>query len=290
MIGSFVCGGLGNQMFQYAAGRSLALRHGTDVLLDLTAFASSRHFDVSRPFELGLLSIETAQPTALSPTRFRLARRLRLERWSGWSTFREADPGHFDPRFGELGDSTYLSGYWQSWRYFADHAARIRRELQPRVALNPASRGLAERMRSTNSVSLHVRRGDYVTSAAANAVHGVLGLEFYEKAVRHLQDRSSDLEAYIFSDDLKWCEAELSHLGIPMTLVDANRDADSWQDLFLMANCRHNIIANSSFSWWAAWLGDGHDHAGRTVIAPAAWLATGSFDLADRYPSNWIVM
>jgi hypothetical protein len=149
---------------------------------------------------------------------------------------------------------------------------------------------LVARMRSANSLSLHVRRGDYVTSTAANAFHGVLGLDYYERAVRHVQERVTDLEAFVFSDDLAWCQSELVHLGLPLTLVDVNRGADSWKDLFLMAECRHSIIANSSFSWWGAWLGDGGVEPDRMVVAPRQWFAGAEVAPADLYPPHWSVL
>lgn len=292
MIGAFVCGGLGNQMFQYAAGRALALRHGTALQLDLSVYGDRRIFETERPFELGHLAVELAPDKPLSPLGFILARRPQalLHRLSGWNTVRELEAGRYDLRFATLPDDTYLYGYWQSWRYFEPVAAQIREELAPRTALSRESRALAERMRSTNSLSLHVRRGDYVTSAATNEFHGVLDVDFYTRAVRHVQDKVSDLEAFVFSDDLAWCRSELAHLGLPLTLVDVNRGTDSWQDLFLMAECRHSIIANSSFSWWGAWLGDGHGEPDRTVVAPGRWFAGADVDLGDRYPPQWTVL
>ena len=292
MIGAFVCGGLGNQMFQYAAGRALALRHGTGLELDLSVYGERRIFETERPFELGHLAIEVAPEKAFSSLGFALGRRPQpwLRRLSGWNTVREPDAGRYDPRFATLPDDTYLYGYWQSWRYFEPVAAQIRRELAPRTPLSRESRALAERLRSANSLSLHVRRGDYVTSAATNEFHGVLGVDFYARAVRHVQDRIPDLEAFVFSDDLAWCKSGLAHLGLPMTLVDVNRGADSWQDLFLMAECRHAIIANSSFSWWGAWLGDGRGDGDRIVVAPGRWFAGAEVDFADRYPPQWTIV
>ena len=292
MIGAFVCGGLGNQMFQYAAGRALALRHGAELRLDLSVFGARRHFDVERPFELDHLAIEVAPQGPLSSLGFALARRRQamLRRLSWWNIVREPAPGTYDPRFTTLPDGTYLYGYWQSWRYFEPVAAQIRKELAPRTALSHESRALAERIRSANSLSLHVRRGDYVTSAATNEFHGVLDVDYYTRAVRHVQDRIPDLEAFVFSDDLDWCSTAFAGLGLPLTLVDVNRGADSWQDMFLMAACRHSVIANSSFSWWGAWLGDGDGKADRTVVAPKHWFAGAEVDLGDRYPPHWTVM
>jgi hypothetical protein len=140
-----------------------------------------------------------------------------------------------------------------------------------------------------NSLSIHVRRGDYVTSAATNEFHGVLDVDFYEQAVRHVQERVPDLQGFVFSDDPDWCRKALGHLQLPLTFVDANRGEDSWQDLYLMAACRHNIVANSSFSWWGAWLGDGPGRTDRVVIAPRRWFAGEDVVVEDRCPPHWTI-
>lgn len=291
MIGSYIAGGLGNQMFQYAAGRALALRHRTALRLDLTSFGSSRHFETVRQFELGKLAIDVAPTTPLASLTFRLARRnnAALSRLSGWRIMREESLGHYDPQFETLPDNTYVYGYWQSWRYFNSAAEQIRAELQPRAPLSAESERRRDRMRSVNSLSLHVRRGDYLTAAGARDLHGVLDLDYYSGAVRHVQERLSDVEGFVFSDDLDWCRETFANLQLPLTFVDANHGDDSWQDIYLMAACRNCIIANSSFSWWGAWLGDGPNKPDRIVIAPRRWFAGMDVAIADRCPPNWLM-
>ena len=145
-------------------------------------------------------------------------------------------------------------------------------------------------MRSVNSVSLHVRRGDYVTTPGANEFHGVLDLDYYLPAISHVQERAPDVQGFVFSDDLDWCREAFSGLKLPLTFVDVNCGDDSWQDLFLMAACRHNIVANSSFSWWGAWLGDGQGSDDRLVIAPPRWIAGLDVDMSDRCPPQWTIL
>ncbi|WP_374284519.1 alpha-1,2-fucosyltransferase [Novosphingobium sp.] len=291
MIGAFVCGGLGNQMFQYAAARALALRRGTGLKLDLAAFGKPGAFEVDRPYELDKLAIAVEPARRTDALSFLLARREQaaLRRFSGWATVREQAVG-FDPAVKQCGDGTYLFGYWQSWRYFDDCAAQLRAELQPRVPLSDQSGRLRDAMQSANSLALHVRRGDYVTSAETASFHGALSTDFYAAAVQFIRERAPGLHCYVFSDDLDWCREALQHLGLPLTFVDVNRGADSWQDLYLMAACRHSIIANSSFSWWAAWLGDGQQHAERMVVAPQRWFAGADTVVADRCPPGWTVL
>jgi hypothetical protein len=108
--------------------------------------------------------------------------------------------------------------------------------------------------------------------------------------MRHVQERVSNLEAYVFSDDLDWCREALAPIQVPLTFVDANRGENSWQDLFLMAACRHSIIANSSFSWWGAWLGDDAGDHNRIVVAPQTWFSGAEIDIADRVPPTWTIL
>jgi hypothetical protein len=145
-------------------------------------------------------------------------------------------------------------------------------------------------MEAVNSLSLHVRRGDYATSASINQFHGLLDASYYAEAIRHVQERASDPKLFVFSDDLDWCREALAPLQVPLTFVDVNRGGDSWQDLFLMAACRHAIIANSSFSWWGAWLGDGAASDNRIVIAPRRWFSGAEVDISDRFPPGWTVL
>jgi hypothetical protein len=287
-----VIGGLGNQMFQYAAGRALALRHGTELMLDLSAFRRPDQFGIMRPFELDKLAIRARDPSPLSPLSFLLARRsVRAVRaLSGWKIERELS-FNYNPRFPGFPDGTYLVGYWQSWRYFESPAARIHAELQPRSRLSALSLRLRDRMCGFPSLAVHVRRGDYLSRPQVTEFHGILGLDYYRQALRHVQDRVPDLRAFVFSDDLEWCREAFAPLGLDMTLVDGNQGADSWQDIHLMAACRHAIIANSSFSWWGAWLGD---HSGaaadRIVIAPQRWFAAGHVPVDDRFPPGWTTL
>lgn len=292
MIGAIIAGGLGNQMFQYAAGRALALRHGSQLMLDLSPSRRRGDFDVLRPFELDKLAIETQPPTWLSPLSFLLARRPSpaLQRLSGWRIEREPSLAYV-PEFETFRDGTYLFGYWQSWRYFDSVADQLYAELQPRRAFSDRSRHLHDRMMSTPSLSLHVRRGDYLTSPRARELHGVLGLDYYTAGVRLIQRQVEGLRAFVFSDDLQWCRETFTPLGLDLEFVEANQRADSWQDLFLMAACRHSIIANSSFSWWAAWLADRRERGSdRMVVAPKHWFAGKEVPIADRYPPQWNIL
>ena len=291
MIATMLIGGLGNQMFQYAAGRALALRHGTELTLDLSWFEKEGH-GINRSFELDKLQIEGVRPQSSNAIRLMLARRPAkvFQAISGWNVARERSLA-YDPAFERMPDQTYLIGYWQSWRYLEAVAQQVWTELQPGLPLSSTSNRMKDAMLRGASVSLHIRRGDYVSAPQTSEFHGVLDLEFYRCAIDALQKRYDGLKFFLFSDDLDWCRAQFEPLKLDLTYMDFNRGADSWQDLYLMASCRHSIVANSSFSWWGAWLADhAPDRDNRQVIAPRRWFAGADVPVEDRCPPSWLCL
>jgi hypothetical protein len=230
------------------------------------------------------------------PRNFRFSPWLRyfpaLSSWiSPWYMCVEKSQG-FNPNFIVLPDKTYLLGYWQSYRYFSDVADQLVEELTPVIPLTAASSAIALQIASGVSVALHVRRGDYVSLAAAAALHGTLAPAYYEVAMAHVSESVGQARYFVFSDDADWCRTHL-RLESNAVFVTHNTGADSWQDLMLMARCQHHIIANSSFSWWGAWLADQRRPAAlnRLVVAPARWFAgQPGQDQSDRFPSHWVVL
>lgn len=286
-------GGLGNQLFQYATGRALALQHGCELLLDASRLQASVRNVTPRPFELSHFR-HRARVASTSETR-RLAwlhRMAAVSHWvSPWRTYVERGL-RYNAAFAELPDQTYLVGYWQSARYFAPVAREIASELSAARPLSPASEAVAEAMSRGPSVALHVRRGDYVSLAAAASLHGTLGLPYYEAALQRVRAQVEGSRYFVFSDDIAWCREHLPLGAEEAVYVDHNAGPDAWQDLVLMATCRHHIIANSSFSWWGAWLRDQRlGESGHLVIAPARWFAgQPAEDLSDRFPAHWVVL
>ena len=277
-------GGLGNQMFQYALGRALALRHGVPVKLDIGGFEQYKVHgyclnrlriveQYARPDEVRAIKLPGALPRILNRL-FGLAP-------NGW--VREA-AFHFDPTVMVLRPPLYLEGYWQSEKYFAAVRDVIRGEFTIRDSLNSQNRAVEERISNCNSVALHVRRGDYVSNPRTNAVHGVCGVEYYQRAAQLIGERIPRPEFFIFSDDPEWAKANL-RLSFPSTVVNLNDASRSHWDLHLMSRCRHQIIANSSFSWWAAWL---NGEASKIVIAPRRWFKQSDANTADLIPAGWL--
>ncbi len=288
-----IAGGLGNQLFQYAAGRALAKRLGAPLILDCTPrMIDSRKF-VLDCFPIRAAVIRNAPPT-IRPRYFRL--RGNLGRCVT-DAFHDAFPrtvqidGHrfkvvyekqtftFDPRFGMLAGSIYLTGWRQSYRYFENAADVVRSDLRMEGVPPRTNSQWLDRIRRVNSVCLHVRRGDYVNS---RAYFGLLTPLYYARAVQIIRELIASPRFFVFSDDLTWCRDQLSMEG--MQFVDANGTDDPTAELRLMATCRHHILANSSLSWWAAWLADCPE---QIVIAPDPWFAGGP-SAPDLLPKRWI--
>jgi hypothetical protein len=298
VITSIAAEGLGNQMFYYAMGRAVANRLGTVLKLDLSNFNRSHY----RPYELDRFRIaaEIASPeevralTGLLGTRFGpRARTLRracqrvgpLGRLVTGSFVHEKQ-FEFDPAMLSLRDNVYLHGRWQSERYFSDIAAILRDELQLK-SLCDEDRDLSRCMEECEcAVSIHVRRGDYVTLSQQGRGYTVLPIEYYEKAAAYMRAELGHPRFFIFSDEPLWVQDNL-HLedAIIVNLKGLDRGP---RDLFLMSKCRHHIIANSTFSWWGAWLSS--DRHG-IICAPKQWLAPEAQQarcMDDLLPPTWI--
>ena len=281
-------GGLGNQMFQYALGRQLAEKNQTDLRLDLS-FYDDQSGITPRQYELAIFKIraEIAKKEdvvkVIGPRPPRLVQKIldRLKIDYNKKNYVREDSFGFRSYFLSLPDNVYLDGYFQSEKYFSD----IRTEILADFSLLPGEAdkivGLSQKIKTANSVSLHVRRGDYVSRPEANAFHGICSLDYYRAAIKIIKDRISEPHFFIFSDDLDWCRDNFSDLE-KVEFVSGFSPA---QDLILMSRCRHNIIANSSFSWWGAWL---NQNTKNIVIAPQRWFSDQTIDISDRLPAAWL--
>jgi hypothetical protein len=294
MIAVRLEGGLGNQLFQYAAGRALAFSHGTGLLLDISTLLRDRRGRVTpRDLELNhfkhVARLGTPSESRLMPWLHRIPAVSRLI--SPWQTFVEKGLD-FNPPYSRLPDNTYLVGYWQSYRYLANISSLLASELQPVAALSPASNEIAEQIEACMSVSVHVRRGDYVTLASAASIHGTLPFSYYKKAFECVQNQIGPVKYFVFSDDAAWCRENLQVHDRETVFISHNVGDNAWQDLILMGRCRHHIIANSSFSWWGAWLADQHwSGSPRLVVAPKRWFAgLPDQNLRDRFPPHWMIL
>jgi hypothetical protein len=276
-------GGLGNQLFQYATARALTLRTGAELKIDLSSYID----DPLRRYELASYSINGTIINNSDGVRSRnfvnqLKKVLRLLQ-SREKYYREPH-FHYDPSVRNLSVPVFLEGYWQSEKYFAEHAINIRHDLIPIQPLELENAIVAEQIRSVNAVSVHVRRGDYVENVHTNSYHGVCSIEYYRAAIDWMRRSVGEIHLFIFSDDHEWTKHNLQ-TNCPTTYVIANPPDRGFRDMQLMAMCRHHIIANSSFSWWGAWLNPRPD---KIVIAPKKWFANSENDTRDLIPDAWV--
>ena len=290
MIIANLVGGLGNQMFQYAAGRALSLERGVPLRIDVGEFS---HHSIHQGFELGRVF---AAPVALIES-------ADLYEVLGWRSFRPAmrvlsrpearfirgnslvvEPHfHYFSGIKQVPSSCYLRGYWQSERYFSTASDSIRADFTFCLPMSEKNEQVAAEISSAKAVSLHVRRGDYVNDPHTLSVHGVCSLEYYGRAVRYVAERVTDPIFFVFSDDTDWVKKHLQ-INHPCRYVDHNRGQESYNDMRLMSLCKHHIIANSSFSWWGAWLNSGSD---KIVVAPVRWFANNN-RTDDLLPDGWM--
>lgn len=290
-------------MFQYAAGKALAERHGVPLVLDISGF---RDYAL-RPFLLDRLSV----PEAITATQAKAAVKpednFARAKWKGRidrllgkaglpklasspNEYREPH-FHYDPAFEMLGSQISLSGYFQSERYFHSIAENLRVWFSAREPLGASAAAALKRIEaSLLPVSVHVRRGDYL-KPGTHEVHGILGEAFYRQVFGHLESMiGREAEIFLFSDDPLAAEQVLSFVpGSRLNHVRGDPERP-WEDIALMARCRHHVIANSSFSWWGAWL---NPSPAKIVVAPKAWFAATELikrNTKDLYPAGWILV
>ena len=281
-------GGLGNQMFQYALGRTLSLARGTSLKLDLSPF---RHHRL-RSYALGRLNVheDFAAPGEVRRAVVMGWLNDALERISGrppepraWSRVRESG-FRFDGRIFHARENCILDGYWQSEKYFASAAGAIRRDFTLKDPLDSDNEVMAQAISSCNSVSVHVRRGDFVTDPRTLDVHGTCSPDYYREAGALIAGKVDDPRFFMFSDDPEWARSNI-RLGKTVTQVTHNGPERPCADLHLMSLCRHHIIANSSLSWWGAWLAT---RPSKIVVAPKQWFRNAPHDTSDLIPDGWI--
>ena len=287
MITVKLMGGLGNQLFQYAAGRRLALLNNAEMRLDLSSFYVRQKSTTVRHYELQRFNI---QATWQQPARFERVL-LRLPYLSslrqkmllrGMSCVKEKYY-HFDPTFLKLRGNIYLDGYWQSYKYFEDIRSKLLAELTLNTLPSDANFKMAREIEQSESVVLHVRRGDYITNTQAQKFHGVCGIDYYQQAIEAIQKKIVNPHFFVFSDDPAWTQEHIK-ISSPTTYVTHNLSNQGYEDLRLMNKGKHFIIANSSFSWWGAWLSR---HKNKIVYAPRRWFADESINTNDLIPSTW---
>jgi len=283
-------GGLGNQMFQYAFLRSLATRTGDVVCIDSSFLRDdSLHngYELGRVFGISLSEAPPKEVARLSVPPSSLVQRFRRKYLTKRSHLIDKKFG-YQPELLELAGDRYFEGYWQSERYFEGINDEIRRDFTFRKPLDERNLALLRDL-PRPIASIHVRRGDYLKYPNLN----ICGPGYFENALACLDSRQSVSSFIVFSDDIEYCKATLRLGANPAAFVDWNTGVESWQDMALMARCDHHIIANSSFSWWGAWL---NADPAKVVVAPAVWnrrqLSSHDryyrFNFDDVVPTTWL--
>lgn len=290
MIITQLNGGLGNQMFQYATGRSLACHNNTQLKLDISQF----HQDNLREYCLSPFNIteNIASQADLNRVNRPLAWKVKnpvktlksvKNRKTPITYVKERD-FNFNPEILKLPDNIYLEGYWQTEQYFKRIEPILQKDFSLKITLGTIIHEMSERIvQDGNAVSVHVRRGDYVTDPETNKTHGVCTIDYYERALEKMMQNIDNVKFFIFSDDPNWVKENIS-LDAPSYCV-SDHGLKNYEEQYLMSLCRHHIIANSSFSWWGAWICSNPE---KIIIAPKKWFNRSEINTNDLIPKSWI--
>jgi hypothetical protein len=286
-------GGLGNQLFQYAFGRSASIQTSQELKLDISGYFKKNH--------LNLQNDEKRIPLI---QKFNINAEIALENeirkynpiwYKAWKKIRNKIRGYddlyvFNEKALKVSNNTYLEGFWPSEKYFKNIEKELRDELKLKDPFSAEAKKIEEmisnnRKQGNISISLHVRRGDYVNSPIILASFGIMSTEYYQKSYEELKKRFDGkiIEIFVFSDDIKWVKENIS-FDSPMHFV-SNPKIKDYEEMVLMSKCDHNIIANSTFSWWGAWL---NPNPGKIVIAPKQWVVDPRKNTDDVIPEEWI--
>lgn len=251
MIIAKLTGGLGNQMFQYANGKAVSMRKNSSLFLDISWYKGR----IDRQYMLNFFNIEA-----------KIVSRLNII----WTKLFHKE--------------NYLEGNWQSEKYFKDIKDIIRKEFEIKEILSDNNKTILDNILSENSVSVHLRGGDYVRGKKSN-FHGVCSPGYYQEAFKKIRESVESPHFFIFTDDLEWAQ---KHIELPEpNFIISKKDNKPYEELFLMSKCKHNIIANSTFSWWGAWL---NNNPSKIVISPTKWFNDRNVDSKDIIPESWIKM
>ncbi|MCO5232154.1 MAG: alpha-1,2-fucosyltransferase [Chitinophagales bacterium] len=294
MIKVLLRGGLGNQMFQYAFGRALAIQNQTSLILDTSYLNSKMPFKkwtTPMKYELGVFRIDAQLEHNFfqSPFLYPLAKVESL--FKGFLNRRKYDVVEeldlkFCPQYLTERGNLYVIGHFMSEKYFSAYSPIIRKELSFLHELNGFNKELSCQIAETYSVSVHIRRGDYLSIKKNKEKFYFLDLDYYHKAIHYMSEKLQTPTFFIFSDDIEWVKDNLK-IDFPCIYVENNHGNNAYLDMQLMSLCKNQIIANSSFSWWAAWLNNQNN---KIVIRPDRWLKGMEVNSMSLFPEEWILL
>lgn len=271
-------------MFQWAFGRALAAQTQVETYFDMSFFKKK----YARPYELDIFNINCPKISDFGTKLilnliWTLRKKIKNKSLFGFNFYSEAH-FHYDENLFNLQPNTYIEGFFQSEKYFEKIKDIIRSDFCFAKEANQINKDVLAKIETTNSVSLHVRRGDYVSKKRYQNLYANCTLEYYRCAVEYIATKHDNPTLFIFSDDINWAKENLK-LPFECVYVSHNTNADSYEDMRLMSSCKHNVIANSSFSWWGAWL---NNNPQKIVIAPKKWFNDKNIIQTDIIPDSWI--
>lgn len=318
MIITQLNGGLGNQLFQYAFSRKIAIQNKTSLIIDRTRFGrlggapipeqintseidlfskikwklrnlkkwyftlgkqGHYHIDTLRKYGLGNFNINAKELNWFEILKIRINKKLGLKIVI---VDKESEQAFNQDNLHILNNS-YLIGYWQSPKYFDDIKQVLQKELMVIKEPSNYNKDILKKILNTESVSLHVRRGDYVQHKVHNNNYGTCDLDYYNSSIKYIKSKTNNPSFYIFSDDPDWAEQNID-VGDSEKFVSRNDQFNDYEDLRLMYNCKHNITANSTFSWWGAYLNNNHN---KIVLTPKSWFKNPNWSDKDLVPEEW---
>lgn len=278
-------GGVGNQMFQYAAGRALSLKLGFPLFLDTSWYinrndrkllidqfclsGSETFLSDKKTYFLNTISGQFSSRIISITENVRLLKEKKLS---------------FNHEYDEVTSSVYLDGYWQTEKYFSKYKENIRQDFFLRHPPPKKFEIVKHEIITTESVCVHVRRGDYISNKIASEIHGICPISYYENSIDYFLNNFKSPKFFIFSDDPAWVIQNMT-LFPNTRIMDVNQPDEAYLDLSLMSNCKHFVIANSTFSWWAAWLSD---FKNKTIISPKKWFKDDTINNKDLIPNSWL--
>ena len=291
MIVTRLNGGLGNQLFQYAMGRRTAEVTGQTLKLDTEKFKTCSlrnyrliHFNIEATIatqedKRRLHILRRQDPLALFHYLLDKLRPAHLRRIIRETNF------HFQPALRNINGPAYLDGDWQSPEYFKGAEGQLRREFTLCSPLDHQDCAAEQEIQATNhSVAIHIRRGDLVSDPTSNEIHGTVSMDYYNRAIEELLQKLNTPKFFLFSDDPKWAIQNLPKEKIQLRPIDHNGPEKDYADLHLMSQCQHHIIANSTFSWWGAWLAR---KPNKRVFYPTPWFKNSPNNTTDLFPVEW---
>ncbi len=287
MIVARLEGGLGNQLFQYAFGTQLAYQHNTELVLDVSSYASKpAHGYMLDRFFIRARELQSDERKRI-PGRYGEGKRSLLQAFvfAGKELTRVRErPFGFAERYMSAPDNSYLVGYWQSERFFRDVTTNVREQFRHAVSMSLETLRIRDRMLNSSSIAIHLRRGDYITTKPMAARN--LSLDYYRECVISQLERRPESEVYVFSNDIPWCSENLD-IPCPVHFVEHTNNATANEDLCLMSAAECLVVANSTFSWWGAYLAERQD---RTVFAPKSWYHPNTLDDSNINRQDWILV